>query len=38
MKTQGHTRGPTAGPGAAASGEEPCVATTPDDNERAVAT
>jgi hypothetical protein len=36
MKTQGHTRGPTAGPGAAASGEGTVLsATTSDDNESA---
>jgi hypothetical protein len=33
MKTQGHTRGPTAGPGAAASGEGTVLSATHDDNE-----
>ena len=32
-KTQGHTRGPTAGPGAAASGEGTVLSATYDDNE-----
>jgi hypothetical protein len=36
MKTQGHARGPTAGPGAAASGEGTVLsATSYDDNESA---